>query len=398
VNLKILFVLGLANPFPGAAWARIGFFAKKWSSRGYMVEVLGSFSYKALHKRGAFKEGRVNIFNMVFSMGLTHPIIFLSNFLISLPISTIFMLARGPNIVIVSFPPGDVGLGSLMACRLAKRKRVVDYRDEWEDYTISLVSSKFAKFFYRAVKRLATSLYAKSEFVATVTPNLVKSLMGRGVSNVRLIPNGADTKTFKPAQCKRNKEFFEIIYSGSVGGYYRLDVAVRALKRLREYGMENIKLTIVSGGEVDRVLDLANKLEVYNFIEYKGVINDKRELSKLIAEADVGLIPYDDNPLWKNSLPAKFFEYCACGIPVIATAYDDALLAKFIRGYEIGLIAPPMDDERLAEAIYQIYHNQEFRKLAGKRARTLIEGKFDRNKIAEEFLRLVEGCVDVGRK
>jgi glycosyltransferase involved in cell wall biosynthesis len=154
----------------------------------------------------------------------------------------------------------------------------------------------------------------------------------------------------------------------------------------------------VGGGEVNKVLSIAHELGVYDFVEYKSVVNDKRELAKLIAESDVGLVPYDDNPLWKNSLPAKFFEYCACGIPVIATAYDDALLTKFIRRYEIGLIVPPMDDGRLAEAVYQVYQNSQFRELAGKRARAFIEERFDRNKIAEEFLRLVEGCVNVGRK
>jgi hypothetical protein len=72
----------------------------------------------------------------------------------------------------------------------------------------------------------------------------------------------------------------------------------------------------------------------------------------LINESDVGLIPYDDNPLWKNSLPAKFFEYCACEIPVIATAYADSLLAELIRKYDIGLTSPPMNEAKLAEAIF----------------------------------------------
>jgi glycosyltransferase involved in cell wall biosynthesis len=119
-------------------------------------------------------------------------------------------------------------------------------------------------------------------------------------------------------------------------------------------------------------------------------VNDKAKLASLIAEADVGLIPYDDSPLWKNSLPAKFFEYCACGIPVIATVYEDSLLATLIKQHQIGLIVPSMDQEKLAEAIYWIYGNKSFREAAGKRARKLVEERFDRNKIADEFLKLIE--------
>jgi hypothetical protein len=45
--MKILLVLGFANPFAGASWTRIGFFADQWSRKGHIIEVLGAFSYKA---------------------------------------------------------------------------------------------------------------------------------------------------------------------------------------------------------------------------------------------------------------------------------------------------------------------------------------------------------------
>ena len=138
------------------------------------------------------------------------------------------------------------------------------------------------------------------------------------------------------------------------------------------------------------MLNLALELGISKNVEYKGAINDKAKLAELIGEADAGLIPYDDNPLWRNSLPAKFYEYCACGIPVIATVYGDSILAKLIKEHEIGLTVLPMNEEKLTEAIYWIYKNGSYRAVAGKRARLLIEEKFDRNQIAKEFLRLVK--------
>ena len=61
-----------------------------------------------------------------------------------------------------------------------------------------------------------------------------------------------------------------------------------------------------------------------------GTIHDNEKLSKLIALSDIGLVPYDDNPLWRNSLPAKFFEYCACGVPIIATISKNSVLSNII--------------------------------------------------------------------
>jgi len=42
--MKILFVLGFANPFAGAGWTRIGFFADQWPRKGHIIEILGACS------------------------------------------------------------------------------------------------------------------------------------------------------------------------------------------------------------------------------------------------------------------------------------------------------------------------------------------------------------------
>jgi len=384
--LKILFVLGFPNPFPGAGWTRIGFFAKDWSKKGHSVEVLGAFSYKTVQKRGTTKLGKVNIFNLIFNMGLNHPLVFALNSVISFMISTLFLLARKPNIVMVSVPTGDVGSGALIACKLTRVKCVVDYRDEWEDYVVGLTDLKVRKSFYFAVKKLMTSLYAKSQLVAAVTPNYMVSLKRRGVANVRLIPNGADTQVFKPLSIRKENRSFTMFYSGHIGGYYRLDTVVKSIKKFIDRNLNDIKLVIAGTGEIEKVFSLALELGISRNVEYRGVINNKVKLAKLIAEADVGLVPYDDNTLWRNSLPAKFFEYCACGVPVIATVYQNALLAELINTHEVGLTVPPSDEDRLAKNIEKFYRNPKLLLTTSKKARLLVRNNYDRNKIAEAML------------
>ncbi|MCC6019041.1 MAG: hypothetical protein LM601_08415 [Candidatus Verstraetearchaeota archaeon] len=143
--MKILFFLGLPNPSPGASWTRIGFFAKKLSEKGHIVEVLGSFSFRHFYDKGVRKNGNFNIFNLIFSIGLDHPFAFILNSIVSFVASALFLVSRKPHLAVVSVPPGDVGFGSLVACSLIRVKYVVDYRDEWEDYAISLSNSKIRK-------------------------------------------------------------------------------------------------------------------------------------------------------------------------------------------------------------------------------------------------------------
>lgn len=388
--MKILFFLGYPNPTADAAWTRISFFANAWSKKGCSIEVLGVFTYKSLQKRGVRTSGIVNISNLIFRMQLMHPLIFAFNSFMSLIVSTLLLIVRKPSVAIVSVPAGDVGLGALMACRLLGIKCVVDYRDEWEDWFRILTNNKAGRLFYSAAKKVATNLYAQSEIVAAVTPSFMRVLKQRGLGNVTLITNGADVKTFKPLNHGKKNESFTIFYSGGVGGYYRLDVVIGAIKRLVERNLNGIKLVVAGQGEIEALLRLVAELGLSSKVDYVGAINDKSELAQLIGMADVGMVPYDDNPLWKNSAPAKFYEYCACGLPVIATAHKDSILAELIREYRIGITSPPLNEEKLAEAIYWIYQNRIFRETAGKRARLLIEEKFDRNKIAIDFLNLLK--------
>ena len=105
--------------------------------------------------------------------------------------------------------------------------------------------------------------------------------------------------------------------------------------------------------------------------------------------SDVGVVPYDDNLLWNNALPAKLFEYCAAGLPVIATTNKKSLLSKIISENKIGLTVSPMNEHELSKVIYQLHQNKEFRIQAGRNARKLIETNYDRNIIAMDFLKLV---------
>ena len=70
-KMKILFILGFANPFTGAGWTRIGFFADKWSRKSHTIEVLGAFSCKAFSKKGVKKLNNINTSNLTFNMNMT---------------------------------------------------------------------------------------------------------------------------------------------------------------------------------------------------------------------------------------------------------------------------------------------------------------------------------------
>ena len=393
-SIRISFFLDESHPIPGAPWTRISSFAKAFAAKKYDVDVVGIFTPKSLKEKGIKQLSNMNILNLVFKVPLNNPLLFLFTLVVSLITSTIFLIARRPRIAIVSFPSGDSSSGFLIACAILRIKFVVDYRDEWENQLIYASNlSRLSRKFYVMIKKISISYYRRASFLAAVTTPFVNDLKKNGVVHVIHVPNGATCSSFKPVDRKPNNGFFSIVYSGGVGEYYRLDVVISSLKILADRRLNNIRLLIVGRGTNKHVLhDLqmySRQLGIQNAVMYLGNKNRIQELSKIIVEANVGIVPYDDNPLWKNALPAKFFEYCSCGLPVIATAYEDSILAKLIHENEIGLTANPLDDKGLADAIEKIYRDKEFRVNAGKRARILVEQHFDRDKLSEEFLNAV---------
>lgn len=391
--MKIVFVLGLPNPFPGAAWTRISHLGNEWSEHNNSIEVIGTFTFNSLSKRGRTSVGKVSVFNIAFHIDLHNIFAFIFNVSNFFFCSIIYLLISKPKIVIITVPSGDAGLGAIIACKIFRIPYVIDYRDEWEDLEIEYSRGRIEKQFYSFIKRIAYYLYSESHQVVSVTPNICRVLANGGISDVKLIPNGADIKIFKPSVNKVPRKEFRLFYSGGVGGYYRLDIVGEAILRLINAGVTDVRLIIAGTGPVDNFINLANKIGIAKNIEYIGAITEKTELAEEMAQADLGLIPFDDNPLWKNALPAKFFEYCACGIPIIATVYTDSLLATLINEYEIGLVAPPLDAEKLGDIFYLIYHDRSFRLKAGKKARLLVEKEFDRSAIAIKYLNLVENII-----
>lgn len=313
--MKVLFVLGFPNPFPSAAWARVGFFAKSCSKKHHSVEILGTFSLQTLNKRGVKNVDGCNVFNLSFNLGFYNPVCFIFNFLFSFLTTFHFLLARRPKITVISVPTGDTGLGAIMACTLLKASFIIDYRDEWEDYAISQITSNMGKPFYYIIKKFASHLYAKSKKLVTVTPNMILSLKKRGLTNIILLPNGADTSIFKIFDrvdsryaLSLNKNDFIIIHSGGIGGYYRVDIAIKAIAKMGDYLRHKVKLLLVgSGSDVTKIMHISKLLGLEHNVMYLGIKNDKTELAKLFSTADVGLIPYDDNLLWKNFSSGKIF-------------------------------------------------------------------------------------------
>jgi len=172
-----------------------------------------------------------------------------------------------------------------------------------------------------------------SDVITTVSPGLVEKLRGYGYE-AELITNGVNTDLFRPldggtmrANLGIAPDAFVLGFAGAVERWYALDEVIRALPEIRKRH-PNAELLIVGGslftGYLEELQALAADLGVRQQVHFTGAV-DYRDLSGYIAPMDLCLIPLSP-PQWVDiALPNKYFEYSACGKPILSTPIPDML-------------------------------------------------------------------------
>lgn len=319
----------------------------------------------------------------------------ISTFLLSL----VVVLREKVDFVLISVPPGVPGIGAFFAGKILRKKLILDVRDRWEDYAIYNSQYGLVKLTNRILRKLFDIFLRQVDLVDGVTLSLVKYLRARGASKVVYLPNGADVNLFHPIENDQKLEMrsklglldkdIVLIYAGGIGAYYRPDFAIESLHHMFNDATLGIKFLVVGGGEKPKVQELLSLVKALHLEDKVIFLGEQKRtyVARLLPLCDVGVVPYDDNPLWKYPQPSKFFEYCASGLPVIATIGEDSDLAKLINRYKVGYAVKPLNAGEFVSAVREFCGlSKKEREEMGGRARNLVENSFDKVKTAKKLV------------
>jgi len=217
----------------------------------------------------------------------------------------------------------------------AKRHHVpviFDLKDWFPDSAAAYFKNRFAGDMVRnVVWEITRRNLSRSDRITTVSPSLVDKLKELGFSS-GLITNGVDTDLFVPQNGSEMRKSlgigpgeFVIGFSGSIERWYAIDEMIRALPDLIRY-RKDTRLLIVGGSlftDYEQELRaLAQSLGVADRVIFTGT-KPYAELPRYIACMDVCTIPLSP-PRWSDiALPNKFFEYSACGKPIVMRPIPD---------------------------------------------------------------------------
>ena len=193
--------------------------------------------------------------------------------------------------------------------------------------------------------------------------------------NVKVIPLGVDTKTFRFSLVPNNHEILAVGMHIKRKGF---DYLIRAMPEIvKEY--PDAKLHITSRGPQTHYLkNLVKKLGLNRHVIFHGRVSDEA-LLKLYRRCRVFC-----HPSISESFSPVRLEAMATGRPVVVTTAASGA-NEMIENGKTGFIVPPADSDALADTILKVFSNYKLNRKIGKRAREVVEKRYDWNIVAKKY-------------
>jgi len=174
---------------------------------------------------------------------------------------------------------------------------------------------------------------------------------GNPLSKFSVLLNVPDPAIFDRNGATRSDDRFRLIYHGTVARRHGLEVALRAVSRVKDQ-IPNLEFLVIGhGDDLQRIKRLVEELHLKTCVRFLGTMPVEKLPGQLV-QADVGLVPILYDSFTRYMLPLKLMEYARMGVPAIVSetetirAYFDAEMVRYCK---------PGDDAELAQAILELY-------------------------------------------
>jgi len=407
--MRVLVVSHYFPPEIGAPQARLSELARCWAGAGDDVTVLTGMPnhptgvvHDAYRRRVRVVE-HVDGYRVVRTWLYATPnegVIKKTLGHLSFMASSVLLGARmtGPqDVVVVSSPTFLSILSAWLLARLKRARLVVEVRDLWPAIFVELGVLTDRRVI-AALERLELAAYRAASAVVVVSEGFKSHLVARGVPprKVHTIRNGADLGRFAPAGEVRPEvrqrlgatpDEVLVLYIGAHGISHGLKAVAEAAKLLQH---ERVHFAFVGEGAAKASLGrTVDDLHLVNVTMRPGV--PRHEVPRLLAAADVCLVPLRDLPLFSTFIPSKLFEYLAAGKAVVGAVRGEP--ASILRAAG-AVVVQPEDPTALADAIAELAKDRERRAAMGTQGRAYVAEHFDRRILAASYRQLLAGVVD----
>jgi len=319
-------------------------------------------------------------------------------FLWFIPASALASLfVRSPDIVLATSTPLTIGIPALFVARVRRIPFVFEIRDLWPDYVAELkvVTNGIV---LRIAYWLEAFLYRQADAIVALTKGFRDQLKRKNVPahKVAVISHGANLDMFCPDGPQLDlKELsgipddaFVCAYAGSTGLAHGVRYLLEPMSLLRP--RKNIHLVLlITGPEKGELMLLAKTMQLTN-VHFLDPV-PKKQVPLFLRRADVGLLTLRPCSLAHTMLSNKYFEYLACGCPIILNFAGEG--RDELERAGAGIYAPADAPLEFAAAIEGLADSPETVKRMARSARNLAEARHGWEHKVDQYERLLRAVV-----
>ena len=329
----------------------------------------------------------------------------------------LFLKSR-PDVILCPSPPPTIALSAYLLGKRYGVPFVYNAQELYPDVAINLGLVR-NQFLIRRLLALEKFIYSHAAAITVISRRMRQRILEKGVpeQKVVLLPNFADTETFRPLP--RDNAFsrehglldkFVVSYAGNMGKPQHLDVLLRAAavvqqaesreqraegggereagrpQRSEIRGRAVCFLLVGDGAEREALVKLAAKLRLANvvFLPYQSY----SMMDQIYAASAVSYVPQAAGTS-SDGVPSKVYRIMASGRPVLAATDSGSDLAAMVQSSGGGEVVGATNERAVAEAILRAYRNPSEWSSRGEQARQYILENFSRTRITRQYHELL---------
>jgi colanic acid biosynthesis glycosyl transferase WcaI len=299
-----------------------------------------------------------------------------------------------PEIVLCMTDPPFIGAAAELVARRYRIPLVVSSQDVFPEIAVKL-GRLHNPVVIGALRIVIASYLRYADRVVVIGETMKRRVVEKGVEprRIRVISNWGDAERVTPGardnQWTRDQgllDRFVVMHFGNVGHAQDLDTLIRATTLLRD--LDDLAVPIIGvGARLHQLTALADVLEAdsVRFLPWQAYESRAEPLRAAHVHV-VGLA----RGLAGYIVPSRMWGVLAAGRPVIAAAEDESETAQVVRATGCGVVVPPGDSFRLAEAIRAFHDGAYDLEEMGRRARAYAESETDRKIAVARYREVLE--------
>ena len=308
------------------------------------------------------------------------------------------LFLKRPNVILTPSPPLTSGLLAIVLAKLKGAKAIYNVQEIYPDLLINLGYLK-NRFIINILKKLERWVYNGSNAVVTIDKQFYNTIKTRikQESKLHIIPNFVDIDLYEtesstklPVEFVSEPRFTNMLYAGNIGLAQEWDLVLNLAKEIKDH-----PITIWIIGEGVKKSYLKSQIEKYNILNIKLLsYQERRYMPAINLFADFHFITMDKS-MENEGFPSKVYTIMASGKPMVVVSSEKTPIISFLKEKNTALLVTDHSLSSFKNAVLKLASDKDLRNSLGANGRKIIEQKYTKEKVINQYIFLVEKLLNL---